>query len=469
MKRLAQLVITALVTIPGSAQCGMTATLEVQNDCHSVSIAVQTNGGNGPYSIVLETQPIGSTDWNYASSYPADADGQVLDQPYEAFWELTERTRVIVTDADGCVAEAISADYQAVTYRIWGYEGAVPECGTIDTHVKLASSVTQASNLWVYSLDGGALNSFFDDWSFPGTGVMYEALSDFTVPPGPHTVDLPGYFEWQQGSLVEVCPEHIAFTTASVIQPTDCGVNFRVRAALAGALPSGSLMNDGLRNANLVPTVEPYSGSGYSYAGATPGASMSPSLLAITGNNAIVDWLVVEVRSASAPYGVLHSRPALLQRDGDLMGLNGESYINAPVAPGTYRIAIRHRNHLGVMSGSRSLELDPTNTLIDLRSISTSVHGTNARVAVGSVQCLWPGDGDGNGIVQYTGSGNDRDLILTAIGGTTPTTTVTNTYSPLDINMDGTIRYTGTNNDRDIILQTIGGVVPTATRVEQVP
>ncbi|MFZ1331314.1 MAG: hypothetical protein WAR83_03965, partial [Flavobacteriales bacterium] len=74
-----------------------------------------------------------------------------------------------------------------------------------------------------------------------------------------------------------------------------------------------------------------------------------------------------------------------------------------------------------------------------------------------------------NGEVRYTGTNNDRDLILTAIGGTTPTNTVTNTYSPLDINMDGTIRYTGTNNDRDIILQAIGGVVPTATRIQQLP
>ncbi len=79
------------------------------------------------------------------------------------------------------------------------------------------------------------------------------------------------------------------------------------------------------------------------------------------------------------------------------------------------------------------------------------------------------GDANFDGTAIYTGTSNDRDLILTAIGGTTPTNTVTNTYSPLDINMDGTIRYTGTENDRDIILQTIGGVVPTATRTEQLP
>lgn len=37
------------------------------------------------------------------------------------------------------------------------------------------------------------------------------------------------------------------------------------------------------------------------------------------------------------------------------------------------------------------------------------------------------------------------------------------------VNMDGDVKYTGTANDRDLILQTIGGVVPTAVRVEQIP
>ena len=37
------------------------------------------------------------------------------------------------------------------------------------------------------------------------------------------------------------------------------------------------------------------------------------------------------------------------------------------------------------------------------------------------------------------------------------------------VNMDGTAKYTGSFNDRDIILQNIGGVVPTNTRVQQVP
>ena len=42
-------------------------------------------------------------------------------------------------------------------------------------------------------------------------------------------------------------------------------------------------------------------------------------------------------------------------------------------------------------------------------------------------------------------------------------------YSPLDVNLDGVIKYVGANNDRDPILTTVGGSTPTNTRVQQLP
>ena len=70
--------------------------------------------------------------------------------------------------------------------------------------------------------------------------------------------------------------------------------------------------------------------------------------------------------------------------------------------------------------------------------------------------------------MKYTGPGNDRDLILSKIGGVVPTNTVTG-YFPEDVNLSGVVQYTGPGNDRDIILENIGGVVPTNTRIEQLP
>jgi hypothetical protein len=51
----------------------------------------------------------------------------------------------------------------------------------------------------------------------------------------------------------------------------------------------------------------------------------------------------------------------------------------------------------------------------------------------------------------------------------TPTSTASNAYSPLDVNLDGVIKYIGANNDRDAILTTAGGSTPTNTRTQQSP
>ncbi len=73
-----------------------------------------------------------------------------------------------------------------------------------------------------------------------------------------------------------------------------------------------------------------------------------------------------------------------------------------------------------------------------------------------------------DGVIKYVGANNDRDMILVAVGGSSPTST-TMVYLQSDLDMNGVARYTGSGNDRDIILFNIGGVVATQTRVKQTP
>ena len=68
-----------------------------------------------------------------------------------------------------------------------------------------------------------------------------------------------------------------------------------------------------------------------------------------------------------------------------------------------------------------------------------------------------------------TASAHWEVQVGVAIGGSTPTNTVSNVYSPLDVNLDGVIKYIGTNNDRDVILTTVGGSTPNNTRMQQLP
>jgi hypothetical protein len=227
-------------------------------------------------------------------------------------------------------------------------------------------------------------------------------------------------------------------------------------------------MNDVLRTSGLLPLTEPYTAAGYTFTGAHGLSTTSSSALLVTGPNAVVDWVVVELRNASTPATVVASRPALVQRDGDVVAPDGTSPLTFNMAPGNYHMAVCHRNHLGVMTAA-PVALTGTPTTIDMTLPGTPAFGTNARVNVNGVMCLWPGDVNFDGVIRYSGGSNDRDIVLLTIGGATPTNTVNAVYSARDSNLDGTIRYTGANNDRDIILQTIGGTVPTAVRVGQVP
>ena len=250
-----------------------------------------------------------------------------------------------------------------------------------------------------------------------------------------------------------------------------CEASVGLRAALDGPYSTATgLMSDGLRTQGLLPLTEPYTALGYPHV-LGGGETTSPAVLAVTGADAIVDWVLVELRSALTPSTVVASRSALLQRDGDVVGVDGLSAVRFPVLAGPYHVALRHRNHLGVMTAS-AMDLASSPGVIDLKLAATAVHGTlprRERTGAFPAWALWGGDVNFDRSVKYTGTGNDRDPVLTTIGGAVPTTTVAPVYLGQDVNLDGAVRYTGGANDRDPILQSIGGAVPTATRLEQLP
>jgi hypothetical protein len=255
--------------------------------------------------------------------------------------------------------------------------------------------------------------------------------------------------------------------TGLVVIPYVPGIVLQPRFFLEGPYQSvNNLMSDALRMAGLVPLQEPYTEMGYFHVGDGGNEQTTASVLAVTGVNAIVDWVVVELRQLDVNIRVA-TQSALLQRDGDVVGMDGVSPLQFNVLPGTYYVSVRHRNHLGIITAS-PLALGGTPLTLDFRSAATSVFGTEARKAIGSARVLWAGDVSFNGQVKYTGAANDRDPILARIGGVVPTN-VASGYFPEDVNMDGLVKYSGASNDRDFILENIGGLVPTNTRVGQFP
>ncbi|HPF91254.1 MAG TPA: hypothetical protein PLL57_11395 [Flavobacteriales bacterium] len=258
-------------------------------------------------------------------------------------------------------------------------------------------------------------------------------------------------------------------TDPSVLTVASPGVVLSPRVLLGGPYVGATQrMNDALRASGLLPLTEPYTAMGYDHVGDGGGETATAAVFAATGDDAIVDWVVVELRNTNAPYAVIATRSALLQRDGDVTATNGTGPLAFDLPAGPYRIAIRHRNHLGCMTNT-GISLGPTNTVVDFTTAATSTYGSDARASVGGRLVLWPGDGNADGVVKYAGSANDRDRVLVAIGGMVPTNVVSAVYDPRDIDLNGQIKYTGGTNDRDVILQSIGGVVPTSVRTAQLP
>jgi len=269
------------------------------------------------------------------------------------------------------------------------------------------------------------------------------------------------YWETPSNSTLTIVPG------ADLAPWEDCPPNFFLKTMLDGPYdPNTGLMHDSLRSKGLIPTLEPFTALGYTHVG-SGGETVDPSMFNITGNNALVDWVFVEVRDKNDASIVLETKVVLVQRDGDVVDTNGVARLLFSVNEDDHYIAVRHRNHLGTMTLS-SVALSDEETTVNFIDPLTDTYGTDGRkIELGTAR-LWCGNVVADTAVKYTGGSNDRDPILLNIGGIVPTDTNTGYFNE-DVNLDGIVKYTGFQNDRDAILITIGGIVPTNTRPEQLP
>ncbi|MBS1629018.1 MAG: hypothetical protein JST27_03075, partial [Bacteroidetes bacterium] len=175
-----------------------------------------------------------------------------------------------------------------------------------------------------------------------------------------------------------------------------------VRAYLEGALVNNGsatatdgrpLMRDNLRNSpyngtNVIPVNDPYETATTnvnvvsSYTKLAPQTTHpefhqindSSSVFSVTGQNAIVDWVFVELRSKSNNATVQATRAGLIQRDGDIVDVDGQSCLLFPgVAVDSYYVSVRHRDHLGAMTkyGQSASNLE---TLVDFTVPGTPIY-----------------------------------------------------------------------------------------------
>ncbi len=237
------------------------------------------------------------------------------------------------------------------------------------------------------------------------------------------------------------------------------GVNLKIRMYLQGALlgvkQPTTLMRDDLRAAGLIPLQEPYAAfNNYDHYGEHGGQEVidNPEILKVTGPDAIVDWVFVELRHPEFQKIVLSTRAALLQRDGDVVDVDGVSPLHfGDIEPGSYLVAVRHRNHLGVMS-TKVFELEKAPQLVDFTDPNTGFYGHNPLLQIMDKMALFAGDVNQDGEVRIAGPENDKDrlfftVLLSPENVDANHNYILHGYSNFDVNLDGQVKYQGPTSD----------------------
>jgi len=288
------------------------------------------------------------------------------------------------------------------------------------------------------------------------------STSALTLPSGPATVTV------------------VASNAGGVSQPVvsnfiavgNPGYSLNVKVLLQGALfnvSSGTLMRDDLRAGGYLPLTSPYSASVTSrfaqFGGGGGETTTQAVLLANAGTpNAIVDWVLVELRDAANPATVVATRSGLVQRDGDVvLPMDGATpLIFTGLTSSSYFVAVKHRNHLGAMTAA-ALPLSTTGTVADFTTMTdaqvydkpgtTSYNGVEM-VTVNGKRALWAGDANADGKAKYIGSASDNTPILNEVvtaQGANPNPAYNYDFATGyyygDVDMNGKSKYQGSTND----------------------
>ncbi|MFT4532667.1 MAG: CshA-type fibril repeat protein [Saprospiraceae bacterium] len=283
-------------------------------------------------------------------------------------------------------------------------------------------------------------------------------------------------------------------TSALVTILYDGCLKLNLRVYLEGALinnagatgAKGPLMRDNLRSSpyeavihsNFIPVEEPYTSLvAFNHTGEGGGEMATETAFDLNGENSVVDWVFIELRDKTDSTSVLFTRSALLQRDGDVVDVDGVSPLLWCALPDdTYYIVVRHRNHLGVMSALPEIltvegtEVDFTNGNSELSGeynfgLNHPVGGLSEYDYTGlsqksylGVRTLWLGNSSHQDKVKYESPGDDKSQILFDVLFYPTNNTFQGAYDfgfgyhNGDLNMDSKAKYEAPFDDQSILL-----------------
>jgi len=255
----------------------------------------------------------------------------------------------------------------------------------------------------------------------------------------------------------------------------------KMKAFLQAPYNTGtSFMDDKLRNSgayvagtlpvsNLLPLTDPYRtgtySTSFSHVSNATAEAIASSVLndQVTASKNVVDWVFLELRNTSAaPTTVQQTRSALLLRDGSIVDVDGVSPVYFKnVDAGTFNVAVRHRNHLGLRTiATVSLALLSAPATVDLTNNTNTLSNFGALLTAG-VYGMYAGNVNLNTNVRISGASpalSDFEQLKTILSASA---FINNIYSAGDVNMNRTVRISGASpalSDFEYIKSVLGAL-----------
>jgi hypothetical protein len=184
------------------------------------------------------------------------------------------------------------------------------------------------------------------------------------------------------------------------------------------------LMSTTLKTKNLLPLTQPYNTTGFNYAGTESASTIASD---------IVDWVLVEIKN---PAGVsIQKKAALLKSNGQVVdSITGsvDLSLSNTITTGSYKVIVRHRNHIAIATDTNITLTSGSNTTIDLtrnvnvKGLNQLLVGTNS--AAQQVYGMRQSNANSDAFIDST----DQTLLFNSID-------TANTYNLKDVNLDGDI------------------------------
>ncbi|RYE19103.1 MAG: hypothetical protein EOP51_20600 [Sphingobacteriales bacterium] len=198
----------------------------------------------------------------------------------------------------------------------------------------------------------------------------------------------------------------------------------------------------------------PYAAAPFNYTGTV---TVDPLIFTTTpGDTDIVDWMLLELKDSTG--NTIDRKVAFILENGNITNPDKTQPIVMKAVAGRYHLTVRHRNHLGL--STNLMDFAGGNNSFDYTTATdaTLFGDANAYTTINGKTLMIAGNTNGNGFISYSGSGNDRAILLTSLGGNN-TTILTDIYHNSDLNLSGSVFYSGSGNDRAVILNALNGNV----------